>query len=250
MRAPEQWQPTKFVMRAGRLRASTDRTQVAPASRFVADRLASRYHDLLRRHARGRLLDLGAGSVPLFEAYRDVVDAVTCVDWAHSAHNGLHIDVQADLNGPLPLESSAYDTVLMTDVLEHVLRPHTLIDEVSRVLAPSGKLLLAAPFLYWIHEAPHDYARYTEFMLRALCEGAGLTVCSIEPTGGSPEVILDIVGKHLSWSNSLAAVHGRIADWVTRLPEMDAASRYSARWFPLGFAVVAERRGEAAHGIR
>jgi SAM-dependent methyltransferase len=244
MKNAERWRPTKFITQGQRLRASRDPEHVSPASRFITDILAARYQRLLRQHARGRLLDLGAGAAPLYEVYRDLVETVTCVDWAGSAHGSAHIDVDADLNQPLQLADASYETVLLTDVLEHVYRPHVLMAEVARVLAPRGKLVLAAPFFYWIHEAPHDYARYTAFMLRRLCQDANLSVVSLEETGGSPEILLDMLGKHLAWSSLLVKLHASLARGVLELPGMSAASRYSARWFPQGYALVAEKSAE------
>jgi len=241
MRNEAQWRPTKFVLRGDALRASRDEKAVTPASRFIVDLLAPRYHALLRCHAGGRLLDLGAGAVPLYGAYRDLVDDVTCVDWSESAHGDDHIDIHADLNQSLPLESGSFDTVVLTDVLEHVYQPHRLMAEIARVLAPRGKLLLSVPFFYWVHEAPHDYARYTSYMLRRLCEENDLAVLSLEPTGGSPEVLLDLIGKHLAWSPTLAGLHGRTARWALRLPGVSRFSNYSARWFPQGHVLVAQK---------
>jgi hypothetical protein len=41
MRNPELWKPTQFVLRRGRLRASTDRQVRAVASRLALDRTAA-----------------------------------------------------------------------------------------------------------------------------------------------------------------------------------------------------------------
>ena len=241
MKNPESWRPTKFVMSRQRLRASRNPEHVAPASWFIADVLAARYETLLRRHARGRLLDLGAGEVPLYGCYRGLVDTATCVDWSHTPHPCRHLDHQLDLNQPLPLGDAQYDTVLLTDVLEHVQRPAQLFGEIHRLLAPAGKLLLTVPFFYWIHEAPHDYARYTAFMLRRFSEDSGLSVEELEATGGSPEIFLDMLAKHLSWSDKLAQVQGRLARCALGLPGVAAASRYTSRWFPQGYVLVAQK---------
>jgi SAM-dependent methyltransferase len=250
MKNPQRWRPTKFVMRGSRLRATFDRDHLAPGSRFVADILAAHYQTLLKAHARGRLLDLGAGTVPLYEAYKDCVESVTCVDWPQSAHHGEHIDVCADLNGVLPLEPAGYDTVLLTDVLEHVYRPALLLGEIARVLAPGGKLLLGVPFFYWVHEAPHDYCRYTEFMLRRLCEDCGLSVQLLRPTGGSPEIAFDMLAKHLGGWPRLAAMSATLAGWVVRRPMVASASRHSSRWFPQGYVLVAQKPGLATPPTR
>jgi SAM-dependent methyltransferase len=244
MKNVEIWRPSKFVLRQGRLCATRNHAELGPASRFICDVLAPQYQEMIQQHAIGRLLDLGAGAVPLYEAYRHLVDSVTCVDWANTRHGGRHIDIEADLNAQLPLEDAGYETVLMTDVLEHVHRPHELLAEVARILTPGGKLLLAMPFMYWVHEAPHDYARYTAFMLRKLCQEAGLITQSIDATGGSPEVLLDMLGKHLAWSVPLAVLYAHVASGVRCLPGVRQVSRYSARWFPLGYLLVAQKPGD------
>jgi hypothetical protein len=78
-------------------------------------------------------------------------------------------------------------------------------------------------------------------MLRRLCEDCGLTVTSLAPTGGSPEVLLDLIGKHLGWSRTLAKLHDRAARLALRLPGVSKLSTYSARWFPQGYVLVAQK---------
>ena len=56
-------------------------------------------------------------------------------------------------------------------MLEHVAAPERAIAELHRVLAPGGALVLSTPFVFEIHEAPHDYYRFTEHGLRQLLRG-------------------------------------------------------------------------------
>ena len=159
--------------------ASHDAAMLGIGSRLVADRVAACYGEYLPRHARGRLADLGCGSVPLYGSYRTLVSSVTCVDWAHSPHARRHINVEADLGAVLPFADASFDTLILSDVLEHVAEPERLWREMARLLAPGGHAFVNVPFLYGIHEAPHDYYRYTEFALRRLAERAGLAcACS------------------------------------------------------------------------
>ena len=130
-------------------------------------------------HARGLLLDLGCGKVPLFEAYQEHVDDNICVDWERSSHPSPHVDHQFDLNRPIPPPSGGFDTLLVTDVLEHIARPDVLWGEMARLLKPGGKIILGVPFCYWIHDEPHDYYRYTEYRLRLYCEDNGVQVVSL-----------------------------------------------------------------------
>jgi SAM-dependent methyltransferase len=255
MKQPEEWRPSKFVTVSGRTRASRDPDHVAPASRLITDRLAVAYEAALHRHARGALLDLGCGQVPLFGVYRTLVSEVTCVDWASGA-TLKHVDQVVDLNGPLPFPDGRFDTVLATDVLEHVRRPLPLLGEIARVLRPAGTLIAGVPFLYWIHEEPHDYYRYTEFALRHLCEEGGLAVSSVEPYGGAPEVVLDTLAKMLSHGRlgNLALGRGITAATVflgglwagTALGRR--LSHATARTFPLGYCLVAAKPTATAGG--
>src|ERR1043165_4566785 len=63
-----------------------------------------------------------------------------------------------------------YDVVVLSEVLEHIHSPHLAIKNIYRLLRNGGRLILTVPFIFPIHERPHDYFRYTryglEFLLR------------------------------------------------------------------------------------
>jgi len=65
----------------------------------------------------------------------------------------------------LPLKDSAVSTILLLDVLEHVKAPVKCLEELYRVLAPGGILIIKIPFIYPIHDAPLDFTRWTEYGL-------------------------------------------------------------------------------------
>ena len=92
------------------------------------------------------------------------------------------VDVFADGNR-LPFRDAAVDTVLSTEVLEHLPDPRRCILEMARVLKPGGRLLLTVPFQQPLHELPWDFYRFTPSALRDLAQSAGLEVESIEPRG-------------------------------------------------------------------
>lgn len=235
------WQPSKFIMQRGRLRASRDLDQVSRGSRFINDLVAGRYQEMVESHARGRLLDLGCGRVPLYEAYRGQVEHVTCVDWLSDPNFPSHLDHELDLNEPLALETAAFDTILLTDVLEHVSQPERLWSEMSRVLAPGGKLLLGVPFLYWIHAAPHDHHRYTQYRLAQLCADSGLELDELEPYGGAGEVIIDISAKLIGRFRMLSFLHLRTAQLFSRSWLGRQVRARTQRTFPLGYRLVATK---------
>jgi len=242
----DRWQPSKFVFRGGRLRASRDRREVSIGSRLAADLVAAQYDRHLKEHARGRLADLGCGKVPLYEAYRALVAETFCIDWQNSLHGGEYLDLACDLSGPLPLPDQAFDTVILSDVLEHLPEPQALWHENARILCKDGRLLLNVPFLYGLHEVPHDYYRYSEFALRRFAAGAGLEVLLLERTGGAPQVLADIAAKMLLLYFPRAGAWA--ADALQRAAALFARTRVGGRisaataaQFPAGYFLVARK---------
>lgn len=243
MRHADCWTESKYVRHRGRLAASRDPAEVGVGSRLITDLLAALYERYLPRFARGRLVDLGCGKAPLYGLYRTCATETTCVDWPQSAHANPYLDREVDLSGPLPFADNAFDTVLLSDVLEHVPVPELLWREIARVLAPGGHLLMNVPFLYDIHEAPHDYGRYTEFALRRFAHEAGLDVTLLEPVGGSLHVFADLLAKHLTHVPLLGQSLARSMQVGVRLlGRTDIGQRLAARsdsHFPLGYFLVA-----------
>lgn len=126
MRNVDEWRPSKFLLRGGRLTASSDTAELAIGSRLVAECVARKYNHYIPKYCRGRLLDLGCGKVPLFEAYKPFVQEIVCSDWPASPHGGTFVDVECDLSQPLPFENDRFDTVILSDVLEHIPEPTLL----------------------------------------------------------------------------------------------------------------------------
>jgi len=58
----------------------------------------------------------------------------------------------------------------MMEVLEHVKTPDLAIKELFRTLKPDAPLILSTPFIFPIHDAPHDYYRYTRYGLAHLLQ--------------------------------------------------------------------------------
>ena len=70
------------------------------------------------------------------------------------------VDVVADAEH-LPFPAGTFQRVECDAVLEHVRRPEQVIEEITRVAAPSGYVHLVTPFCHPFHEYPRDYRRYT-----------------------------------------------------------------------------------------
>jgi ubiquinone/menaquinone biosynthesis C-methylase UbiE len=84
----------------------------------------------------------------------------------------------------IPKPDGSYDTVLCTQVLEHVEFPQKVISEFSRILKPGGKLFLTAPQSAAIHGAPYHFFNFTEYGLASMFTRAGFMINFIRPNGG------------------------------------------------------------------
>ena len=96
------------------------------------------------------------------------------------------MDVIGDAQN-LPFKPKSFDTVLCSEVIEHVKEPYTALKEINRVLKKSGILILTAPHLFYVHERPNDYFRFTNYGLSYLLKKAGFKIISLKPTGGMIE---------------------------------------------------------------
>lgn len=134
-------------------------------------------------HARGRLLDIGCGLKPFRPLFAPYVDEHVGVDHPDSPHALSSVDVLATAY-EIPLPDGSFDTVLMSEVLEHLEEPQAALSEAFRLLAPGGKLILTTPFIWVLHEEPRDFYRYSPYGLRYLLSGAGFDVVDVIPVGG------------------------------------------------------------------
>jgi SAM-dependent methyltransferase len=129
------------------------------------------------------VLDAGSGEGQYREhfakqRYCGVDLAVGDAAWDYS-----RVDVLADLTA-LPFRSAAFDAAIHIVTIEHLKEPSLALAEMARTLAPGGMLLIAAPHEWEVHQAPHDYFRYTRYGLAYLLETSGFEVSEIRAAGG------------------------------------------------------------------
>lgn len=245
MRNQENWKSSKYIYKKDKLIASRDPKEVSIGSRLIADLTADSYHRNLRQHAKGTLLDLGCGKVPLYAAYREFVTDNICVDWGNTFHKNEYLDYELDLTKNLPFGDGEFDTIILSDVLEHIPVPEQLWKEMARILSKNGKIIMNVPFYYWLHEQPHDYYRYTEFALRRFVEISGLRLIQLEPIGGAPEVMADIFSKNILRLPTIGRSLALFAQWLTSsfitTKFGKKVSEATSDNFPIGYFLIAEK---------
>lgn len=242
MRNADQWTPSKFVYHRGVLRGSRDPKALGIASRVIADLTARFYQRELTKFAKGQLLDLGCGKVPFYGVYKDLVSEAVCVDWSNTLHANPYVDHEIDLNGPIGLRSDSFDTVILSEVLEHIRKPEILMSEMHRLLRSGGHVIMNVPFYYGLHEQPFDYFRYTRHALRSMAEDAGLTVVHLESIGGVPEIIADLVSKTAMTVPAVGRITARVVQrftgWFVSIGIGKRLSQRTSADFPFGYGLV------------
>lgn len=245
MKNQDKWQPSKYVYQKGRLVASRDRKEVSIGSRLITGIVAGYYDQYLRQYAKGKLLDLGCGKVPLFIAYKDFVADNICVDWENTLHKNEHLDFECDLTKALPFANEEFDTIILSDVLEHIFQPEQLWKEMSRILSSNGKIIMNVPFFYCLHERPHDYYRYSEFALRLFVENSGLRLIQLKAIGGTPEILTDILAKHIQFIPFIGSGMSAVIQYMTELLMQTRLGRKisesTSPAFPFGYFLIAEK---------
>ncbi|MBA3023718.1 MAG: class I SAM-dependent methyltransferase [Proteobacteria bacterium] len=143
-------------------------------------------NELLKGHLsnmKGVVYDLGCGTRPYEKEILAVADRYIGVDWSNTLH-GLHADIVADLNKPLPIDSNVAENVISLQVMEHLCEPQTMLGEAFRILKNGGFVYITVPFQWWVHEAPYDYFRYTRHGLEYMLAKAGFVDIVVEESTG------------------------------------------------------------------
>ena len=114
--------------------------------------------------SKSKIIDVSSGSRP-YQKY--------CTDLDYTSHefegNTEILDVfrneqiknnDHDIYSPIdsiPVKDDEFDTVLCTEVFEHIPEPVNAMKELVRICKPGGKILITAPFVSRIHQQPHHY---------------------------------------------------------------------------------------------
>jgi SAM-dependent methyltransferase len=129
------------------------------------------------------ILDAGAGEGAYKKYFGHCVYKAIDLGVGESKWNYTNLDYIAPLD-KMPIENDSFDSVLCTQVLEHLELPRESVREMYRVLKPGGRLFLTVPMAQGEHQTPYDFFRYTSFGLRSICKDAGFSEITIKPFGG------------------------------------------------------------------
>lgn len=136
---------------------------------------------------KGNFLDVGCGNKP----YKNLIlqnkniSTYTGLDLENARnYGGPKADIFWTTDGSIPLPSESYDSAMATEVLEHCPKPEAIISEVYRVLKTDSFFFITVPFIWNLHEVPHDEYRYTPFALQRILNEYGFEIIKMEAHGG------------------------------------------------------------------
>jgi SAM-dependent methyltransferase len=161
---------------------------------------------------KGDLLDIGCGKMP-YKKYILENSKVTSyigldIESALEYDSAIKSDFTWD-SKIMPFENDSFDCAFGTEVLEHCPEPEIVLKEAFRVLKPEGVFFFTVPFLWNLHEVPHDEYRYTPFSLTRHLKNSGFNKVEIKATGG--------------WHAAMAQMLGL---WVRRSPMAETKRKW------------------------
>jgi SAM-dependent methyltransferase len=196
--------------------------------------------------AGARVLDAGAGEGQYRHhfagrKYCGVDLAVGDAAWDYSG-----LDTIADLTS-LPFPDGTFAAAIHVVTIEHLREPARALAEIARTLAPGGLLLAAAPHEWEVHQAPHDYFRFTRYGMAHLLGKSGFEIRELRAAGGYFRLLsrrllngLQFFSGGLRWLWFIPAAMLLVPPALV-LPFLDFLDR--DRNFTLGYICIARKNG-------
>ena len=190
--------------------------------------------------AKGVLLDFGCGGQPYRQVFEPYIARYVGADVVAAA--GVTLDVVLTPGVPAPLPDASVDTILSTQVLEHVFDFQAYLTDCARLLRPGGRLIISVPMHWRHHEVPYDYWRFTKYGLRKCLEQAGFAILDLHPCGGVYALLGQVFLDHRSAQGKtkglVSKAISRLALWLD-MRAMDVDDT-------LGWMCIAEKRSMGA----
>tara|TARA_R110002096_G_scaffold6305_4_gene29266 strand:- start:28043 stop:28954 length:912 start_codon:yes stop_codon:yes gene_type:complete len=214
---------------------------VSPSPKKTVQNVSFMIKELKKIRQRPRVLVIGGGTagVGMAELYSDPdirliafdIYASPLVQFVADGHN-------------IPLANGSVDGVIAQAVLEHVLEPNRVAEEIYRVLGKNGIVYAETPFMQQVHEAAFDFTRFTDSGHRFLFRR--FTLLRSGPLYGAADQLLraiDYFFRSLLRSSGAGKIAKLLFFWVKYfdliIPDAYAVDAASAVFF-LG------RRSESA----
>jgi SAM-dependent methyltransferase len=126
----------------------------------------------------GKVLDIGAGNVSRYEKLFSSNEYLKM-----DVFKGDNIDFVGTADN-IPINDSEFDSVVCTQVFEHLKNPRKSAREIYRILKKGGYCLVTVPQINELHEEPNDFFRYTKYGIEYIFKKEGFAVIEYDQRGG------------------------------------------------------------------
>jgi len=125
----------------------------------------------------------------------------------HSTWNATNVDILGDITD-IPLPDESFDSILCSEVIEHVPDPILAIQELARLLKPGGKLIVTAPFGSLTHMAPYHYnTGFNRYWYEYHYPRFNLKIVEMTPSG-------DWFSLFLQEAQRLGSMERKMGSWI------------------------------------
>lgn len=122
------------------------------------------------------VLDIGCGHRPYY--HKSIKSKIVCIDISQTGKSHIVGDASN-----LPVKKGKFDGIVCVNSFYYYKNPFKAVENFSHALKKGGKLAMVMPFIYPIHDAPHDLYRFTEYGIREILKD-DFTIKEIKPIGG------------------------------------------------------------------
>jgi SAM-dependent methyltransferase len=181
-------------------------------------------------YVKGVTLDVGCGHKPYEKTFFAGAEKYVGMDYLTDRSTPDVVGSATDI----PLPDASFDTVVCTEVLEHVPDPLKALKEMYRVLKPGGRLILSTPMYWPRHEVPYDFFRYPYDGLLHLIKESGFELTELYNRGRSYTFIAVIL-------QSTHPINWKPVTWLINRFFLWCDTRLKHDIHTLGWAFVAQR---------
>lgn len=140
---------------------------------------------------KGDVLDIGAGNHDRYSSMFKYKKQYVKMD----VHSGPNTDIVGRADA-IPQSDEKFDSIVCTQVFEHLEFPEKSVFEIYRVLKKGGHVLITAPQMNELHEEPFDFFRYTNFGLISIFKRAGFSLVHEGARGGFYSTLAQMIIRY------------------------------------------------------
>lgn len=171
-----------------------------PQEQFIVPLLRREIESCIERYAAparkgASAIDVGCGGQPFRTLLEGLGYHYCGVD--ANPDGGVPVDLVWAVDQPIPEAlrlKDSFDFLLCTEVIEHVADWPTAFSNFVQLLAPGGRALITAPYIYQLHEEPYDFWRPTLHAIDYHANRVGLRPVYRQTAGDGWDVLGTILG--------------------------------------------------------